>query len=32
MRALLAAILAVGVLILVLQFARPSRTRVGTPA
>ena len=31
-RALLAAILAVGVLILVLQFARPSRTRVGTPA
>ena len=31
-RALLAAILAVGVLILVLQLARPSRTRIGTPA
>ena len=31
-RALLAAILAVGVLILVLQLARPSGTRAGTPA
>jgi hypothetical protein len=31
-RALLAAILAVGVLILVLQLTRPSRTRAGTPA
>jgi hypothetical protein len=31
-RALLAAILAVGVLILVLQLARPKGTRIGTPA